>query len=118
MHDRARYADAAPNTADPVRDHADHPVDAAVEARPGTERTDPQDSGGGRVCAERREHAALAVPRDQGRGDQADYRGLLQARMGRTVAPRYRAGEPAPSMNREQFLRTLDAAEYLAALIH
>jgi nitroreductase len=34
------------------------------------------------------------------------------------VAPRYRAGEPAPSMSRERFLRLLDAAEYLAAHIH
>ncbi|HEX9535564.1 MAG TPA: nitroreductase family protein [Stellaceae bacterium] len=34
------------------------------------------------------------------------------------VAPRYRAGEPAPGMNRERFLRLLDAAEYLAAHIH
>ena len=28
------------------------------------------------------------------------------------VAPRYRAGEPAPGMSRERFLRLLDAAEY------
>jgi nitroreductase len=34
------------------------------------------------------------------------------------VAPRYRAGEPAPGMTRERFLRLLDAAEYLAAHIH
>ena len=34
------------------------------------------------------------------------------------VAPRYRAGEPAPGMNREQFLRLLAAAEYLAAHIY
>jgi nitroreductase len=34
------------------------------------------------------------------------------------VAPRYRAGEPAPGMSREHFLRLLDAAEYLAAHIH
>ena len=34
------------------------------------------------------------------------------------VGPRYRAGEPAPGMNRERFLRLLDAAEYLAAHIH
>jgi nitroreductase len=34
------------------------------------------------------------------------------------VAPRYRSGEPAPSMSRERFLRLLDAAEYLAAHIH
>jgi nitroreductase len=33
------------------------------------------------------------------------------------VGPRYRAGEPAPGTSREQFLRTLDAAEYLAAHI-
>jgi hypothetical protein len=42
---------------------------------------------------------------------------LLQTRMGR-VAPRYQAGEPAPGMSRERFLRLLDAAEYLAAHIH
>jgi nitroreductase len=34
------------------------------------------------------------------------------------VAPRYQAGEPAPSTSRERFLRLLDAAEYLAAHIH
>jgi hypothetical protein len=34
------------------------------------------------------------------------------------VAPRYRAGEPAPVMSREQFRRLLAAAEYLAAHIH
>jgi nitroreductase len=34
------------------------------------------------------------------------------------VAPRYRSGEPAPGMNRDRFLRLLDAAEYLAAHIH
>lgn len=34
------------------------------------------------------------------------------------VGPRYRAGEPAPGMNRDRFLRLLDAAEYLAAHIH
>jgi hypothetical protein len=34
------------------------------------------------------------------------------------VAPRYRAGEPAPGMSRDRFLRLLDAAEYLAAHIH
>ena len=34
------------------------------------------------------------------------------------VAPRYRAGEPAPGMSRERFLRLLAAAEYLAAHIH
>src|SRR6201981_2851940 len=34
------------------------------------------------------------------------------------VAPRYRAGEPAPGMSRAQFLRLLDAAEYLANHIY
>jgi len=34
------------------------------------------------------------------------------------VAPRYRAGAPAPGMSRERFLRLLDAAQYLAAQIH
>ena len=34
------------------------------------------------------------------------------------VAPRYRAGEPAPGMSQDRFLRLLDAAEYLAAHIH
>jgi nitroreductase len=34
---------------------------------------------------------------------------------GEQVASRYRAGEPAPGMSRERFLRLLDAAEYLAA---
>jgi nitroreductase len=34
------------------------------------------------------------------------------------VAPRYRAGEPAPGMDRERFQRLLAAAEYLAAHIH
>jgi nitroreductase len=34
------------------------------------------------------------------------------------VGPRYRAGEPAPGMDGDRFLRLLDAAEYLAAHIH
>jgi nitroreductase len=34
------------------------------------------------------------------------------------VGPRYRAGEPPPGASREQFLRMLGAAEYLAAHIH
>ena len=34
------------------------------------------------------------------------------------VAPRYRAGEPAPGMSPERFLRLLNAAEHLAAHIH
>jgi nitroreductase len=34
------------------------------------------------------------------------------------VAPRYRAGEPAPGMSRERCLRLLDAAEYPANHIH
>ena len=34
------------------------------------------------------------------------------------VGARYRAGEPAPGMDRDRFLRLLDAAEYLAAHIH
>jgi len=34
------------------------------------------------------------------------------------VAPRYRAGEPAPGTSRERFQRMLDAAQYLADHIH
>jgi nitroreductase len=34
------------------------------------------------------------------------------------VAPRYRAGAPAPGMDRDRFMRLLDAAEHLAAHIH
>ena len=34
------------------------------------------------------------------------------------AAPRYRSGEPAPGTTRQQFLRLLEAAEYLAAHIH
>jgi len=34
------------------------------------------------------------------------------------VAPRYRAGEPAPGSSRERFLRMLAAAEHLAHHIH
>lgn len=34
------------------------------------------------------------------------------------VAPRYRAGEPAPGTSRERFLRMLGAAEHLAHHIH
>jgi hypothetical protein len=34
------------------------------------------------------------------------------------VAPRYRAGEPAPGTSRERFERMLAAAEYLASHIH
>jgi len=44
--------------------------------------------------------------------------GLLQAAWDEQVAPRCRAGEPAPALSRERFLRLLDAAEYLAAHIH
>ena len=33
----------------PVRHYADHAVDAAAEAGPGSERTDPKDPGGRRV---------------------------------------------------------------------
>src|SRR5882762_3877686 len=36
----------------------------------------------------------------------------------KVVAPRYRAGEPAPGTSRERFLRMLDAAQYLADHIH
>src|SRR5258706_11129828 len=46
----------------PVRDHPDHPVDATPETRPGTERTGPQDSGGGRLCSEWRKNSAGAGP--------------------------------------------------------
>jgi nitroreductase len=38
--------------------------------------------------------------------------------MGRAGRPRYRAGEPAPGISRERFLRLLAAAEYLANHIH
>ena len=34
------------------------------------------------------------------------------------VAPRYRAGEPAPGTSQERFARMLDAAQYLADHIH
>jgi nitroreductase len=34
------------------------------------------------------------------------------------VGPRYRAGEPAPGMDRERFLRLLAAAQHLAAHMH
>ena len=34
------------------------------------------------------------------------------------VAPRYRAGQPAPGTSRESFLRMLEAAQYLADHIH
>src|SRR5438105_9843661 len=34
------------------------------------------------------------------------------------VAPRYRAGEPAPGTSPERFVRMLDAAQYLADHIH
>src|SRR5438552_15715717 len=44
--------------------------------------------------------------------------GLYKRAWDEQVAPRYRAGEPAPGMSRERFLRLLDAAEYLAAHIH
>jgi nitroreductase len=44
--------------------------------------------------------------------------GLYKRAWDEQVAPRYRAGEPAPGVSREQFLRLLDAAEYLAAHIH
>jgi hypothetical protein len=86
------------------------------------------------VCAERWQHAALAVPyltpesmitfdrnthliiKDA--AIKADCRGLLQTRLGRAGRATVSAGEPAPGMSRERFLRLLDAAEYLAAHIH
>jgi nitroreductase len=43
---------------------------------------------------------------------------LYQRAWDEQVAPRYRAGEPAPGTSRERFMRLLDAAEYLAAHIH
>ena len=54
-----------------------------VEAGPGAERTDPKDPGGVRACAERRQHAALAVSGSLRSEDQRDDRGLLQTRLGR-----------------------------------
>jgi nitroreductase len=63
------------------------------------------------------EDAALAVPRNRGCGYQGDCQGLLKRAWNEHIAPRYRAGEPAPGMSRERFLRLLDAAEYLAAHI-
>jgi hypothetical protein len=46
--------DTAPGHRRPVRDHAHHPVAAAVEGGPGAERIGTKDLGGRRVCAERR----------------------------------------------------------------
>jgi len=60
----------------------------------------------------------VAVPGNPRRGDQRDGRSLYKRAWDERVAPRYRAGEPAPGMSREQFLRLLAAAEHLAAHIH
>jgi hypothetical protein len=96
--------DAAPKTAE-LFDHPVHPVDAAAEAGPGAERTDPKDSGSGRLCTEWRQHAALAVPGNPRCEDQEDSRAYYKRARDEQVAPRYRAGEPAPGMSRERFLR-------------
>jgi hypothetical protein len=55
---------------------------------PVPERIDPTDPRGGRVCAERRQHAALALlgnPRSEG---QRDCRGLVQSAPGMNRWPR------------------------------
>jgi nitroreductase len=44
--------------------------------------------------------------------------GLYKHAWDEQVAPRHRAGEPAPGRSQERFLRLLAAAEYLAAHIH
>src|SRR5882724_6209507 len=64
-----------------LRDHADHAGHAAAEAGPGARRADPEDPRGRRVCAERRQHAALALHGGQASADQAAGAGLLQARL-------------------------------------
>jgi len=76
------------------------------------------------VCAERRQHAAMALSGHQRYLVIRDTKiketvgALYKRAWDEQVAPRYRAGEPAPGMSRERFLRLLDAAEYLAAHIH
>ena len=54
----------------------------------------------------------------KGSCDRGDGGAYYKRGWDQRVAPRYRAGEPAPGMSRERFLRLLDAAEYLAAHIH
>jgi hypothetical protein len=82
MTERA-MPDTAPNPADLFEIIRTTRSMRRLKPDPVPERFDPQDPGGGRVCAERRKHAKVAVPRNQGRGDQADCRGVLQACMGR-----------------------------------
>jgi nitroreductase len=50
-------------------------------------------------------------------GIKATVGALYKRAWDQQVGPRYRAGDPAPGMSRERFLRLLDAAEYLAAHI-
>jgi hypothetical protein len=47
-------SEALPHGRRPVRDSQDHPVDAAIKAGPGTERTDPQNPRGWGLCPKRR----------------------------------------------------------------
>jgi len=61
MHDRARYDWRGPERCRLVRDHPDHLVDEAVEARTGTESNDPKDPGGRRPTRHPRE-ADVKIP--------------------------------------------------------
>jgi hypothetical protein len=54
--------------------------------------------------------AALAVPGNPRCEDQGDGRSYKRA-WDERVGPRHRAGQPAPGMSRERFLRLLDVAE-------
>ena len=65
------------------------------------------------------EICSVAVSRHQGRrGIKKAVGAYYKRAWDEQVGPRYRAGEPAPGMNRDRFLPLLDAAEYLVAHIH
>jgi hypothetical protein len=60
-HDRARHPEEIPSTADLFEIIRTTRSMRAGEAGRGAERRDPKDPGGRRVCAERRQNAALAA---------------------------------------------------------
>jgi nitroreductase len=102
----------------PVRDIPHHPVDAAAEADPVPNELIRKILEAG-VCAPsggNMQRWRFLVIRDPKVKETVGA--LYKRAWDEQVAPRYRAGEPAPGMSRERFLRLLDAAEHLAAHIH
>jgi nitroreductase len=116
---RTSYARRISQYRRPVRDHQDNPLDAAAK------KPDPVPYDLIRKILE----AGVCAPSG---GNMQQWRflvirdveiketvgALYKRAWDERVAPRYRAGEPAPGTSREQFLRLLAAAEYLANHIH